>query len=228
MKIFDRMWMCIKVATQLLGINFQIVRGLWLISALPRPCVSIFGGSKNFQNDEYYKKLASRAAELLVRHNISVLTGGGPGIMEAANCGAHATQRTIQRTLKIVIEGLPFDEKPNTCPGESVYVTNFIARKWLLIDYSVGFIIFPGGLGTMDEISDLMNLMQTGKIKRRTVVLIGVDYWAPYKTFFDQAKTEKFLSEYPPGVVVTDDIEHAVQLVIAHCDTCVYPNGRKK
>ena len=78
------MWMCIKVATQLLGINFQIVRGLWLIGALPRPCVSIFGGSRNFQNDEYYKKLASRAAELLVRHNISVLTGGGPGIMEAA------------------------------------------------------------------------------------------------------------------------------------------------
>jgi hypothetical protein len=220
MKISARLWMCTKVAVQLLGVNFQIVRGLWKIGKLPRPCVSIFGGSRNFEREQYYHKLAAQAAELLIKNHISVLTGGGPGIMEAANCGAHATPHALYRTLKIVINGLPFDEKPNLCPGESVYVTDFFARKWLLIDYSIGFIVFPGGLGTLDELSDLMNLMQTGKLKRRTVVLIGVDYWSPYKKFFDRAEKQNFLETTTTLPIITDDIEYAVRLVATHCDEC--------
>ncbi len=212
--------MCFKVSIQLLGINFQIIRGLWKIGKLPRPCVSIFGGSRNFEHEDYYRDLASHAAHLLVHNDISIITGGGPGIMEAANCGAHATPDNIQRTLKVVITGLAHDEAPNPCPGEIIAVSDFFARKWLLIDYSIGFIIFPGGIGTLDELSDLMNLMDTGKIKPRTVVLIGTEYWKPYKAFYDQAKAQNFLSKKSINPIITDDIEYAVKLIVTHCEEC--------
>lgn len=221
MKLSKRLSMCFKVAWQLLGVNFQIVKGLWKIGKLARPCVSIFGGSRNFEHEDYYRDMASHAAHLLIHSDISVLTGGGPGIMEAANCGAHATPDGVQRTLKVIITGLESEDMPNPCPGESVTVTDFFARKWLLIDYSIGFIIFPGGLGTLDELSDLMNLMQTGKIKRRTVVLIGSEFWKPYKAFFDQAKEQNFLSKtHLVEPVITDDIEYAVKLIAIHCEEC--------
>lgn len=220
MKLSARLWMCMKVATQHLRINFEIVRGLWKISKLPRPCVTIFGGSRHFEREEYYCKKAALAAQLLVRDNISVITGGGPGIMEAANCGAHATPTHSYLTVKIIITGLGFGEEQNKCPGDVVTVSNFIARKWLLIDYSVGYIVFPGGLGTLDELSDLMNLMHTGKLKPRSVVLIGTEYWKPYKTFFEQAKKENFINQNIPEPIITDDIEYAVKLVTQHCESC--------
>ncbi len=220
MKLSSRLWMCGKVALQLLGVNVQIVRGLWKIGKMPQPCVSIFGGSRNFDHEDYYRDMASRAAHLLIHNDISVITGGGPGIMEAANCGAHPTPDGVQRTLKVTISGLDHEEAPNPCAGEVVTVSDFFARKWLLIDYSIGFIIFPGGIGTLDELSDLMNLMDTGKIKRRTVVLVGVDYWKPYKAFYDQAKAQNFLSKRAVDPIITDDIEYAVKLIAIHCDEC--------
>lgn len=212
--------MCFKVAMQLLKVNVQIINGLWKIGKLTQPCVSIFGGSRNFHHEDYYRDVAARAAHLLSHNDISVLTGGGPGIMEGANCGAHELPNGIKRTLKIVITGLEHEDMPNPCPGESVTVDNFFARKWLLIDYSMAFIIFPGGLGTMDELSDLMNLMQTGKIKKRTVVLIGTEYWRHYKAFFEQAREQSFLSRTVIEPVITDDIEYAVKLITLHCQEC--------
>ncbi len=216
MKIFSRIKMCVSVTGRLMGMSFQIVRGLWVITKLPRPCVSIFGGAQRegAQEKRYYA-LAEQAAALLVEHKFSVLTGGGPGIMEAANCGAHATQHHAERTLKVIMRGLPLNELPNKCVGEAIYVDDFLARKWLLIDYSVAFIIFPGGLGTLDELSDLMNLMHTGKIKRRTVILIGVDYWKPYKDFFVQAKAQQFVLKDVPDPVLMDNVEAAVALIIS-------------
>lgn len=218
MKFFARLWMCIKVSWQLLRVNWQITRGLWKIGKLSRPCVTIFGGSRNFEREDYYRNQASQAARQLVHNGITVITGGGPGIMEAANCGAQAIDG-LDRTVKVVITGLPEYETVNRCPGEIVVVDNFFARKWLLIDYSVGFIIFPGGLGTLDELSDLMNLMQTGKIKRRAVILIGTEYWKPYQAFFEQAKREDFLDKATPDLVITDDISQAVKVVMIHSNT---------
>lgn len=212
--------MCLRVTFKLLGITIQTVKGLWMISRLPRPCASIFGGGRKFEHEKYYHDLAAHAAKLLINNNISVLTGGGSGIMEAANCGAHASKRFLDRTIKIVIEGLFSDEVANTCPGESIFVSDFFARKWLLIDYSIGFIIFPGGLGTLDELSNLMNLMQSGKLKRRTVVLIGTDYWVPYRNFYERAKKEHFLRDCAPEPIITDDVEYAVKLIVDHCDEC--------
>lgn len=220
MKLFARIWLCIKVTARLLDINFQILHGLWKISKLPRPCVSIFGGSRHFEREQYYHDQAEKAASLLVRNNISVITGGGPGVMEAANCGAHVTPTHQDRTIKIIITDLGFDEEPNKCPGEEVRVSDFFARKWLLIDYSIGYIIFPGGLGTLDELSDLMNLMHTGKLKPRTVVLIGVEYWKPYKEFFTQAREQNFINQNASDLLITDDIEEAVNMIIQHCETC--------
>ncbi len=220
MKLSARLWMSVKVVGHLLNVTVQITRGLWKISKMSQPCVSIFGGSRNFARDDYYREQARQVAHTLIFNRISVITGGGPGIMEAANCGAHATANGVNRTVKVAISGLPHQEKPNMCGGEMITVDDFFVRKWLLMDYSVAFLVFPGGLGTLDELSDLMNLMQSGKLKRRTVVLIGVEYWKPYKTFFDQAKEQNFLDLKTPAPLITDDIEQAVDAIISHCEEC--------
>ncbi len=206
--------MCLKVSLKLFDINRQIVCGLWKIGRIAQPCVSIFGGSRHVIPGSYYYEKAAQAAKMLVEGDISVITGGGPGIMEAANCGAHTAGHDGDRTIKVIISGLSNGQKPNHCPGKSVIASDFFARKWLLIDYSIGFIVFPGGLGTMDELSELLNLIQAKKIKPRIVVLIGVHYWKAYQEFYEEAYADHLLANETQSPVITDDIEYAVNLIL--------------
>ncbi|MFT6765934.1 MAG: hypothetical protein ACJAZS_000830 [Alteromonas naphthalenivorans] len=185
----------------------RIARGAWRVSKLNQPVVTIFGGSKLEQSHSYAKQ-AHQLAELLVNHGVSVITGGGPGIMEAANCGA-AENTTQARTIGITVRRLA-REQLNSCMNETIIVKHFFARKWLLTRYSKGFAVFPGGFGTLDELFEIITLMQVEMMMPLPVVLIGTKYWKPLFDWMDTAVQEGLILKKDLDLMlVTDDIQEA-------------------
>mgnify|MGYP002352166443 CR=1 FL=1 len=139
-----------------------------------RPCVSIFGSARTAPEKPEYK-LAEEIAYLLTGRGYGVITGGGPGIMEAANKGA---QRGGGTSVGLNIE-LPFEQEPNPYidKEKSLHFDYFFVRKVMFIKYSQGFIVLPGGFGTLDEFFEALTLIQTQKIARFPVILVGKKYW---------------------------------------------------
>ena len=216
---FKRLGSCTKLGFGYVRVMPQLLYGAWHVSALPQPVVSIFGGSR-FQEQSHYFDQAHQAGKELVQNNISVITGGGPGIMEAANCGAASVTSNGTRTLGISVSELG-DEKPNMCIEKNIVTDYFAIRKHLLINYSLGFIVFPGGFGTMDELAQLLTLMQTHKLPQAPVILMGVEYWS---NFFDWVNVAQHMGlipkEHAEFVTITDDIEYACSRLIQHCKIC--------
>jgi len=137
------------------------------------PAVSIFGSARTSPNDLVYKT-AEKLAHNLVKNNFAVITGGGGGIMEAANKGAaKAGGRSIG--LNIV---LPREQKPNRYSNIKVEFNYFFIRKVMFIKYASAYIIMPGGLGTLDELFEAATLIQTQRIKPLPIILVGSDYWS--------------------------------------------------
>lgn len=134
--------------------------------------VTVWGSARVKENDEWYKK-AVATGKLLAEKGFSVITGGGPGIMEAANKGAMLANGD---SIGINIE-LPHEQKPNPYIKTLISCRYFFTRKVMFVKYTKGFIIFPGGFGTLDEFAETMTLLQTERIHRFPVVLVGSDYW---------------------------------------------------
>jgi len=143
MKFWQRIYFTIRTFFKLLHVNFQMLRGSYRIFALPGPIVTIFGGSR-FGQDIVYAKKAHDLAHRFAEGGISVLTGGGSGIMQAASCGARIHQCEKGKTLGIGVTTL--HEPKNECLSDYFQVDYFYARKWLLTQYSSAFVVFPGGL----------------------------------------------------------------------------------
>lgn len=139
------------------------------------PAVSIFGSARTEEGHPDYEK-AHEIASLLAQEGITVLTGGGPGIMEAANRGANAGGGP-EKSVGLNIE-LPFEQSPNPYAGKQVTFNYFFVRKLMLIKYASAFIIFPGGFGTFDEFFESITLIQTKKILPFPMILVGRDYWS--------------------------------------------------
>jgi len=136
------------------------------------PCVTIFGSARFPPGNRYYD-LAREAGRLAAEAGFTVMTGGGPGIMEAANRGAwEAGGRSVGCNIE-----LPHEQKPNDYLDLWVDFRYFFVRKVMLIKYSYGFLVFPGGFGTLDEIFEAATLIQTGKIPNFPLVLLGTEYW---------------------------------------------------
>ena len=138
------------------------------------PCVSIFGSARTKPEEKYYQ-LAQEIAEKLVKHGYGVITGGGPGIMEAANRGA-AKEKGKSVGLNI---DLPFEQDSNQYIDKDKLMNfnYFFVRKVMFVRYSQGFVVMPGGFGTLDEFFESLTLIQTKKIGRFPIVLVGKDYW---------------------------------------------------
>ena len=139
------------------------------------PCVSIFGSARTHYNDKYYK-LAEEIAYNLTQKGYGIITGGGPGIMEAANKGA---RRGNGKSVGINID-LPFEQHPNPYIDADKLITfdHFFVRKVMFMKYAQGFIVLPGGFGTFDELFEAITLIQTRKIGKFPIILIGKKYWS--------------------------------------------------
>ena len=139
------------------------------------PCVSIFGSART-QSDHKYYKLATEIAEKIVNNGYGVITGGGPGIMEAGNKGAHLAGGT---SVGLNID-LPFEQHDNPYidSDKSLDFDYFFVRKVMFVKYSQGFVVMPGGFGTLDELFEAITLIQTHKIQKFPIILVGTDFWS--------------------------------------------------
>jgi uncharacterized protein (TIGR00730 family) len=205
-----------KALYSLLRTIVRLVAGIWRISAIPKPFVSIFGGARLGQDDQY-AQLAHTLAQQIVDEDISVLTGGGPGIMEAANCGAIYTKHGNGRSIGIGVRDL--NEAINVCVQEYFLLDEFWARKWLLTRYSSIFIVFPGGFGTLDEFCGVITLIQTKKIPVLPIILVGSEYWKPFMQWIiDKPYYHGLINHCEMELLsITDDITNIIHRIKKVC-----------
>ena len=151
----------------------EFVNGFEAMSRIG-PCVSIFGSARTKEEHSYYQ-LAVEVAEKIVEHGYGVITGGGPGIMEAGNRGANKAGGT---SVGLNID-LPFEQHDNPYidPDKVLDFDYFFVRKVMFVKYSQGFVVMPGGFGTLDELFEALTLIQTNKIETFPIILVGTDFW---------------------------------------------------
>jgi uncharacterized protein (TIGR00730 family) len=137
-----------------------------------KPSVSIFGSARTKPDHPYYLK-AEKIARLLSDSGFSVVSGGGPGIMEAANKGAHAGK---SKSIGLNIE-LPREQKPNPYQDISLNFRHFFSRKVMFVKYATAYIVLPGGFGTLDEMAEILTLIQTGKTRKIPIILVESSFW---------------------------------------------------
>jgi uncharacterized protein (TIGR00730 family) len=172
------------------------------------PCVTVFGSARYAEDHPYYQ-LARQVGRYLAESGFTVMTGGGPGIMEAANRGAKDVGgRSIGCNIV-----LPQEQRPNPYLDTWIDFEHFFVRKLMLIKYSYAFIVLPGGYGTMDELFEVLTLVQTGKVRDFPVAIMGTDYYAPMLDFLKRGMTkgktidpidaDKLIVSDHPGEVVS-------------------------
>lgn len=161
-------------------IFFECLRGFRALHFIG-PCATVFGSAR-FKEDNRYYQMARETGELLARRGFAVMTGGGPGIMEAANRGA---KEGGGLSVGCNIE-LPHEQSCNAYLDRWVDFRYFFVRKVMLVKYSYAFVLMPGGFGTMDELFETATLIQTGKIERFPLVLMGSDYWGDLIDFMKE------------------------------------------
>jgi len=153
------------------------------------PCVSIFGSARTKPDNKYYK-LAEKIAKKIVEAGYGVITGGGPGIMEAGNKGAHLAGGT---SVGLNIE-LPFEQHDNPYidSNKNLDFDYFFVRKVMFVKYSQGFVVMPGGFGTLDEIFEAITLIQTKKIEKFPIIMVGTEFWEGIMDWIKDTVLEKF------------------------------------
>ena len=187
-------------------IFFEFIHGFRALHFVG-PCVSVFGSARFSDGHPYYAVARAMGAKL-AEAGFTVMTGGGPGIMEAANrCAKDARGRSVGCNIE-----LPREQKPNAYLDVWVTFRHFFVRKVMLVKYSYAFVAMPGGFGTLDEVFETMMLIQTGKIKHFPVVLIGVDYWQPLMEYLRETllAARTIEPEDIARLLVTDSVDEAV------------------
>jgi uncharacterized protein (TIGR00730 family) len=174
------------------------------------PCVTVFGSARTRPSERYYK-MAVRVAELAARNGFGVITGGGPGIMEAANRGA---RKGRGKSIGLNIE-LPFEQVPNPYIEELINFRYFFCRKVMFLKYTMGVIVLPGGFGTMDELFETLTLVQTRKTPHLPLILMGREFWRGLVAWLQRTLEERqLISEGDMDIpVLTDSPEEAISIV---------------
>jgi len=191
----------------------EFVEGFETMSRVA-PAVSIFGSARAKPSDPEYQQ-AEHLAGALVKHGFAVITGGGPGIMEAANKGAaEAGGESVGLNIY-----LPGEQVANPYQNVSLDFRYFFCRKVMFVKYAVAFVCFPGGFGTMDEFFESMTLIQTGKVDRFPVVLMGASFWTPLMDWVQryQLKEHAFISEDDLSLCrISDDVAWVAKHIAEH------------
>src|SRR6516225_417196 len=170
------------------------------------PCVTVFGSARVKPDDPHYE-LAREMGAAIARLGFTVMTGGGPGIMEAANRGA---KEVGGRSVGCNIE-LPFEQVSNAYLDLCVRLHYFFVRKALLIKYSYAFVVMPGGAGTLDELFEALTLIQNGKIKNFPIVIMGTDYWKELIGFIQKMAQRAMIGPKDSSLIfATDSVDEAV------------------
>lgn len=231
-----------KFLKSLFRTNIKLLWGMWRLTKLPHPAITVFGGSR-IPLDSLHAKQASELARILASHGFSIITGGGPGIMEAANLGAIEFLRSCkitngeQHCPVFVSAGISLirlnKELANPYVQENIVLDHFFARKWLLVRYSVGFVIFPGGFGTLDELFEIVTLVQCNRMTKVPIILINKEYWAPLIDWiYSRALRNNLITPGDENIIsVTDDIQDAAERIRRYCIECnqsVSYNGERK
>jgi uncharacterized protein (TIGR00730 family) len=195
---------------RVLRIQAEVVEGFGLLSELGR-AVSVFGSARTKPGSDEYE-LAVEIGARLVKAGYAVITGGGPGIMEAANKGADQADGL---SVGIGIE-LPFEQKLNDYIDIGVEFRYFFVRKLMFVKYSQAFVVLPGGFGTLDELFEAVTLVQTRKITRFPIVLVGTDYWSGLITWIKEKMlvNGKVASADLELLHLTDDPNEVVETIV--------------
>ncbi len=187
----------------------DLIRGLRGLHFLG-PCITIFGSAR-YKEDHPYYELTRKAAASFAKLGFTILTGGGPGLMEAANRGA---KDVGGRSVGCNIQ-LPVEQKPNPYLDKWVYMQHFFLRKVLLVKYSFAFIVMPGGYGTLDEYFEALTLRQTRKIKDFPIIIFGKEYHQELIDHIEVMKKDGTIGANDNNLyLVTDDIDEAVQMIV--------------
>lgn len=160
-------------AWQALRMQAEMVKGFDVMAEIG-PSIAVFGSARTPSDDKWYIE-GVRFGRLMADRGFNVITGGGPGIMEAVNKGA-ASNSVGSRSVGIGID-LPFEQGNNPYVDSGFECRYFFTRKVLILKYSQGFVVFPGGVGTLDELFETITLAQTGHVKKFPIILMGSDYW---------------------------------------------------
>ena len=198
-------WTVFKIMGEFVE-GFETLRPVW-------PSVSIFGSARARKGSRYYRD-AVRIAEALSNAGFSIITGGGGGIMEAANRGA---KKGSGDSIGLNIR-LPEEQTPNGYADTVINFNYFFARKVMFVKYACAFVALPGGFGTLDEIFEALTLKQTGKIHDFPVILFGKDYWKGLLRWIQQqALRERMVSRRDLSLFkLTDDVDEVVHLIERH------------
>lgn len=186
----------------------QFIKGFRTLHFLD-PCITVFGSAR-FKEDDFYYQKAREFGKQIANLGFTTMTGGGPGIMEAANRGAFENNGT---SVGCNIE-LPFEQHPNPYMHKWITFKYFFVRKVMLVKYSYGFIIMPGGFGTMDELFETLTLIQTKVINDFPMVLFGTEYYKPMLEAIDTMIERGTISvEDKKLFLLTDDVDEAMQFI---------------
>ena len=194
------------------GMFLELRRGFERLN-IPGPCVTVFGSARIPEGDPAYQKAQAMGAAL-AKAGFAVMTGGGPGLMEAANRGAKSEGGySVGCNIR-----LPSEQEPNSYLDDFVEFEHFFIRKLMLIKYSSAFVILPGGYGTLDEAFEVATLIQTGKLERFPIVVMDRDFYGPFEDLLRGRMSESRLidEERLDIVLLTDDPDAGVEWIKSH------------
>ncbi|MEZ4502069.1 MAG: TIGR00730 family Rossman fold protein [Dehalococcoidia bacterium] len=192
----------------------EFVMGFDVLAQM-RPAVTVFGSARRPEGDPLYE-LARDVGRRLGEDGFSVVTGGGPGVMEAANRGAfEAGARSVGLNIR-----LPEEQEPNPYTTLSLDFRYFFVRKVMLVKYATAFVLFPGGYGTLDELFETLTLIQTGKIQQFPMILVGSEHWRGLTGWIDEHLVpNSYISETDPSIYrVVDTPEEVCEIVALERD----------
>ncbi len=210
----DNNWSA-RESWRVFGIMAEFVEGTERLSSI-KPAVSIFGSARTHANHPYYK-LAEQIALQLSDAGFSVISGGGPGIMEAANKGAYSGKSP---SIGLNIQ-LPHEQHNNTYQDISQTFRHFFARKYMFVRFATAYVVMPGGFGTLDELMEALTLVQTGKTRKMPIILVCSDFWSGILSWFrDTLIAENMISAEDMDLIqVIDEPSQVVNAIFKYYET---------